>query len=312
MLGVLDVGGSHVTAALALPHPWRLVGERSRSAIRPDAGRDEILERLSAAALSARSGHSVPRWCLAIPGPFDYVRGVAWYADVGKFEHLHGVDVRTPLSHDLGVPADSVRFVNDAAAFALGQWSARSATGVDRLVALTFGTGLGSAFVERGALVTDRPDVPAAGFLYDLPVGGGHAEDLVSARALLAAHERITGERVSGVRQLAARVRQTSPGTRGVFADAFDRFALAFRDVVDRFAPQVVVVGGSVALAWDLIEPSFRAGLRDCRDTPPRVDAVTDTEGSALLGAAVLGDPHRRPGARPPIPATPEPPPVSS
>lgn len=297
MLGVLDVGGSHVTAALALPHPWRLVGGRSRSAVRPEIGRDEILGRFSAAALSARSGHSVARWCMAIPGPFDYVHGVAWFAGVGKFEGLRGVDVRTPFSHDLGVPADCVRFVNDAAAFALGQWSARSAMGVDRLVALTFGTGLGSAFVERGSLVTDRPDVPTDGFLYDLPVGEGQAEDVVSARALLAAHERTTGERLSGVRQLAARVRETSPQTRGVFADAFDQFADAFRDVVARFAPQVVVVGGSVARAWDLIEPSFRNGLRDCGPPSPRVEVVTDTEGSALLGAAVLGDAQPRDGS---------------
>jgi glucokinase len=42
--------------------------------------------------------------------------------------------------------------VNDAAAFGLGEWVAGAATGAGRAVAITLGTGVGSAFVDNGSV----------------------------------------------------------------------------------------------------------------------------------------------------------------
>ena len=60
-----------------------------------------------------------------------------------------------------GYPVHAVQFLNDADAFALGEWWAGAAKGGRRVVAATLGTGLGSAFLADGHIVHDAPGIPA-------------------------------------------------------------------------------------------------------------------------------------------------------
>jgi glucokinase len=53
-------------------------------------------------------------------------------------------------------PAD-VRFLNDAYGFGLGELRAGAASGHERAVVTTLGTGVGSAFLAAGSLIDDDP-----------------------------------------------------------------------------------------------------------------------------------------------------------
>lgn len=146
---VLEVGGTHVSAAMIHPDGWR-VGVVARADIDADAGADELLDELvrSGATLQAPRGAT---WGVAMPDPFDYRRGVALFAGVGKFAALHGVDVAAALRSRLGGP---VTFVNDADAFLLGEWVAGAARGAHRCAGMTLGTGVGTGWLVDGE-VTD-------------------------------------------------------------------------------------------------------------------------------------------------------------
>src|SRR5688572_21060975 len=85
---------------------------------------------------------------VAVPGPFDYERGISLVRH--KLLELHGVDLRSELAAALGFAPSSIRFLNDAAAFALGEWWVGAARGHRRAVGITLGTGLGSAFLDAG------------------------------------------------------------------------------------------------------------------------------------------------------------------
>lgn len=110
---------------------------------------------------------------LRLPGPFDYERGISLIRGVRKFERIYGLDVAAtlyPLLRECGT--EEFRYVNDAAAFALGECLGGVADDAERVVALTLGTGVGSGFVAGRRLVTSGDEVPANGWVYCLPFEG--------------------------------------------------------------------------------------------------------------------------------------------
>ena len=94
---VLDVGGTHVTAALVDTGTWSSrPGTRYRLPLRSEGTTAEIIETIARCAqtLGPLTGTTLT---VAIPGPFDYARGIGRYEGVAKFDALNGVDVRARL-----------------------------------------------------------------------------------------------------------------------------------------------------------------------------------------------------------------------
>jgi glucokinase len=178
-IAVMDVGGSHVTAALV---DGAVIVERAESALDPHASADEILDTIAGAGLEL--GHH-DTWTLAFPGPFDYARGVGTFEGVAKFGALAGLDLGALLGERLDA---SVSFLDDADAYGQGEWFAGAARGHDRAICITLGTGVGASFLREGVAVWDGDGVPPGGNLYPFEYGGRPIEDTVSTRAVLASY----------------------------------------------------------------------------------------------------------------------------
>ncbi len=274
----LEIGGTHVSAAL-LAQPWTLAGEHvHRSPVRADGTAAEIVRDLlrGAAALGPQPG---ARWGIAIPGPFDYSAGIGRFTGVGKFDALRGVALGDVLARELD--AADVVFLNDAHAFGIGEWRAGTTRGHDRVLVLTLGTGVGSCFLHHGTPVTTGADVPPEGRADLLTVDGAPLEDTVSRRALLARAGAGPGV---DVRDLAERARAGDATAQALFTDAFAALGRAIAPWVLRFGASLVVVGGAIAASWDLVAGPLRAGLTDGRAAPPVVPASSAHAG--LVGAA--------------------------
>lgn len=172
----------------------------------------------------------------------------------------------------------SVSFLNDAEAFLLGEWWAGAARGHSRVIGITLGTGLGSAFLDRGGIVDSGPEVPPEGSLHLVPFRGAPVEDLISRRGILAAYGASAGV---DVRQIADRARDGEERAQQTFAFVATALAEFLGPWVAAFAPGCVVVGGSIARSWDLLETQLAEGL-------PGVDVVAAAriDEAALLGAA--------------------------
>jgi glucokinase len=272
----LEVGGTHVSAALLAP-PWSPEPVH-RSPVRGDGTAEQIVEDLlrGASALGPQPG---ARWGVAIPGPFDYAAGIGRFTGVGKFDALRGFALGEVLTRELG--AAEVVFLNDAQAFGIGEWRAGTTQGHDRVLVLTLGTGVGSCFLDRGAPVTDGPHVPPEGRADLLTIDGAPLEDTVSRRALLARAGAAPGV---DVRDLAERAVSGESVARALFTDAFTALGHAMAPWVQRFGASLVVVGGSIAASWDLVAAPLRAGLTDGRAEIPVVPAASAHAG--LVGAA--------------------------
>ncbi|MET0134617.1 MAG: ROK family protein [Kibdelosporangium sp.] len=271
---VLEIGGSHVTAALVDPGTGE-VSHRTRHSLSKDAPAAVLLAALATAANTLPVTADTV-WGAAIPGPFDYATGVARFANVGKFDSLNGVNVGAELRSRITPRPLGIRFTNDATAFARGEWRWGAAKDHARVVALTLGTGVGSAFLVNGTPVTSDPAVPPEGRADLLEINGVPLEDVVSTRAVLAAHGSC-----SSVAEIAQQAQSGDPVARSVLLTAYQALAEALAPWLSRFSPTAVVIGGGVSAAWDIVTRPLHATLG------PDVVLVRsdDTEAAALRGA---------------------------
>ncbi|MEV0408238.1 ROK family protein [Actinoallomurus sp. NPDC050550] len=275
----LEIGGSHVTAAL-VDASSGMIAER-REPLRPDGTADEIISRILRCARTLPTTKG--RWGVAVPGPFDYERGIALFEGVGKFDALYGTDLGAALLDGLPGPPSSVTFLNDAVAFLLGEWTAGAAAGHRRASGITLGTGVGSAFLVDGRPVTDGPDVPPEGRVDLLTWEDRPLEDTVSSRAIRA---RYTGRPAADVAEISDRARAGETAAQALLTETFTALGRVLAPWLTRFGAEVLVVGGSMAASWDLLAPPLTAGLAAAGSHPVTLPAC-NPQGAALIGATV-------------------------
>lgn len=278
---VLEVGGTHVTAGWVHPDGWQ-VSEVSRRNLPADGSAQLLLAILAEAGASLAAGAGAA-WGIAMPGPFDYARGVAHYAGVAKFEALAGVDVGAALAEALPERPGSLCFSNDASAFAVGEWLVGAGRGSLRCVAVTLGTGIGSAFLDNGISVSTGPSVPPQAELHLLRHAGQPLEDWVSSRAIRAAYG---GADALEVKEIAELARAGDAAARRVFNGAFRVLGEVLGPWLDRFDADRLVIGGSISRSFDLIEAPLRAGLSAVSDCRFSIAVAEAAELAPLVGAA--------------------------
>lgn len=273
---VLEIGGTHVTAAL-VDTGRGSVRESHRRSLDASAPADAIVEDLLQAAglLAVPPGAT---WGVALPGPFDYETGIGRFHGVAKFEALNGFDLGAALRKGLPESPAAVRFLNDADAFGLGEWAAGTLAGHARGLALTLGTGIGSAFLADGSVVADGPSVPPDGDVHRLEIDGAPLEETVSRRAILAAYDR-PGVDVADVAKAA---RDGEARARNVLESAFSALGEALRPWLGAFGATIVVVGGSMAGSWDLVAGPLRSGLGEVAVVRARLGEAAPLVGAGL------------------------------
>jgi glucokinase len=295
LVGSLEIGGTHVTSALVDRRAGLLVpGSVRRRSINPHAPADELLSSFASAVADAHAAPDVP-WGVAIPGPFDYRRGIGLFKDVGKFDALLDVNLTARLHAALPHLTGDITFVNDADAFAVGEWRQGVMAAATRCVGITLGSGVGSSFLDNGIPVTAGPTVPPHGRAHRLKIGTADLEDVVSRRAILArylAGPDVTHTAGLDVRDVFDRSRAGDEWATQVLEDAFRALGGALAPWFTRFQATTIAFGGAMIGSWDLILPLLRSGLTTAG---ARIDIKllpsVDTERSALVGAATYSYP---------------------
>lgn len=276
---VLEVGGTHVSAALIEPRTWTVLST-TRLTLDPRAPAEGLLDRFVAAGGEVTADDSA-WWGVAMPDPFDYDRGIGRFEGVAKFESLNGVHVGAALRDRLRPVPAGVVFLNDADAFILGEWTAGAAAGARRCVGITLGTGIGSGWLVDGQVA--NPGNPPGGRAHRLTVHGRPLEDVVSRRAIRAAYADAGGDPDADVLDIAAAARAGEQRAAEVIERCFRALGKTLASVIAEFGAEVVVIGGAMSGSWDLFEPAFRAGAEV--DSPP-IRLAAHPDSAPLVGAA--------------------------
>ena len=225
---------------------------------------------------------------------------------------LEGLDFGAVMSERLGL---RVAVDNDTDCALLAEWRAGAAVGAGSAVMVTLGTGIGGAVLADGRFL--RGSHGAAGELGHWPVdmngppcqgkcpNHGCLEALASGSALVREATRVAGERpdsalaaeiVGGGALTGPRVtelaRSGDDAACAVVALIGRRLGAGLSGIVNVFDPDVVVIGGGVVLAGDLLLEPARREMTE-RVLPlgrPRAEVVAARFGeeAGLVGAALV------------------------
>lgn len=289
-----DIGGSHISCAVIdLDSKTIITGTFASEEVNNKAEATNILDRWATAinhSLAHISAEELAGIGFAMPGPFDYDKGIALFtAQNDKFEKLYGINVVDELRKRLSINADSgIRFMNDATAFAVGEAWFGMGKDYSRTLSITLGTGFGSAFVADGIPVVDGNEVPEMGCVWHLPYKGSIADDNFSTRWCIKRYKELSGVEVNGVKQIAEEA-ENNKVAKQVFQEFGSNLGEFLAPWMSKFGAEALVIGGNISKAYrhfgQPLEEAFKAN--GCQTAVHRSELMED---AALVGSARLFD----------------------
>jgi glucokinase len=252
-----DIGGSHIEAALVdLGGKQLLEKTPVLNAVNPHGTADAVLTTWTQTIQTVIAAH--PRFQtkigIAMPGPFDYKNGVCYMKNVNKYDSLYGLNLKNELATRLSLSPDCILMRNDAEAFLEGEMMAGAGLGFRKAIGLTLGTGLGTA-VSRDGVTTD------AALGIHVSLNEGVAEDYISTRWFVKSYLEKTGKKLTGVRELTLLVEQ-NPALQSIFDEFALNLATFLTFFIEKEQPEVVIIGGNIALAADFFFPQMKIHLK--------------------------------------------------
>jgi glucokinase len=288
-----DIGGSHISSVLVDMETGKMLIESlSEKEINNQASADEILTNWAIAirkTVDFAKGDELIGIGFAMPGPFDYKTGIALLKDVAKYDNLFGINVGNELKKLLNLPAEMpFRFLNDALSFAVGECWAGKASKHKNVVAITLGTGFGSAFLTDGIPIIEGARVPKMGYVYHCPYKGGIADDYFSTRWFVKEYEARTGVKCNGVKEIAEHAAEEKE-SQTLFMDFGHDIGQFLAPILKTFGAECLVIGGNISGAYPLFESSFNTVLRN-EGLSVTIHISDLMESAAMVGSSRLLD----------------------
>ncbi len=290
----VDVGGSHVSCAACNISEKKYLPETfSENDLDNQGTAEEIIEVWSKTIQSTIDKVGIENVAgigFAMPGPFDYDLGIAKFkGNNKKFENIYGLNVPEALRAKMDLPADfPIRFINDATAFAIGEDWIGKAIGSKHSMAITLGTGFGSAFLCDRLPVVSGDSVPESGCVWHLPFRDGSADDFFSTRGFLNRYFEQTGKELAGVKEM-AELAQNDQVAKSLFDDFGTQLGLFLYPWMAKFGVEILVIGGNISYAFPLFGESLNRSLKS-QGADIRIAVSELKETASMIGSAVLVD----------------------
>jgi glucokinase len=289
----IDIGGSHISCGAVNLQTNKLLPETCFDAKVDNKGSaDEILDSWVVAirkTMDVVGKDSVTGIGFAIPGPFDYTKGIGLYEGNEKYPDLYGVNVDNEIRSRLRLPASMpVRFINDATAFAVAEAWIGVGQGMPRIIALTLGTGFGSAFIADGIPVLESNSVPKLGCVWHLPFKDGIADDYFSTRWFERSYLKLAGKQVDGVKEI-AELSDHDEAARKLLIEYGTNMGDFLAPWIKKFGAGHIVIGGNISGAFDKFGKYLLQSLTH-HEITAGVSLSVLRENAAIIGSARLLD----------------------
>ena len=300
----VDVGGTKISAGVVTPE-----GELLEEVRYPSAGSTKrLLDNIVRAVREVREGcEDIGAVCLAVPGFVMAAENKVVFSP--NLPNIEGVPLKAALEERLGLP---VTVENDGNAAAWGEFRFGVGSGVDHLVFVALGTGVGGGVISHGILM--RGAQGAGGELGHVTIQAtgprcscgnyGCLEALASGTAIARrAHEAAAENPRSALGKLATERKPTGEDVtrlaekgdedaRAVLEETGKWLGIGLAGFVNVFGPEVIVIGGGAAKAGELILSRAREEMYRRAQSPSRrfvrVKPATLGSKSGVVGAAAL------------------------
>jgi glucokinase len=275
-----DIGGSHITTGIYNINSRTVMEE---SVIRFDVvskgAANDILASWGSAfkRVLGNTGISVAGLSVAMPGPFDYEKGVSYIKGLDKYESLYGMNIKEPLAAILKLAPQMIKFRNDAESTIAGEVLMGAGKTYNKVMGVTLGTGFGSAYSENK--VTKDINLGSDPFKDSI------ADDYLSTRWFLKRHIELTGiSLIGGVKELAL-LAEKSDIARDIFKEFAINMANFLKNPVLQLKPDVLILCGNIAKASKFFLPQLIEALH-----PVDIKLAQLGENAPLIGAAANFD----------------------
>ena len=213
----------------------------------------------------------------------------------GKIPHYEGSQIKREMEAEFGVPAFAL---NDANAAALGECFVGRGKGMENVLMVTLGTGVGGGIVLGGRIFGGTRGIAGELGHFTLYQDGvpcpcgkrGCYESYAATTALVRRAKEATGETDMNGRIIFARAAQGDETMLAVLSGWIDDIAAGISGLVHIFNPEIVLIGGGVSAQEELlIRPLRERVLAQCM---PRfgemlqVEAATLGNDAGIIGAA--------------------------
>jgi glucokinase len=287
----VDLGGTLVRAGLVNGQghllEWQSMPIEARQG--PQAGLERIHGLIDCLVAKTDRG-SLKAIGIGSTGPLDRERGTI--QNPYTLPGWEDVPVANRLSQAFDVP---VALENDADAAALGEFWLGAGRSVDRLYMVTIGTGVGTSFVERGAVYRGIQGAhPEGGHLVLQPGGPlcycgarGCMESLVAGPSIMRRARELAAKlphsqlyamaggdlEIVDAPLLMHAARAGDAGSLGLVDQIAAEIAQGLLNIAVLFLPNVIALGGGVFENLDLFQPAVRAAFQSAAAIGP-VDKV--------------------------------------
>ena len=294
MILSIDIGGTAVKMGL-VDHEGA-IHARHEASVCFDHYQTPILTTVirEAQAFLARESAQIEGIGVSATGQVDDRAG-AVIGTNGKIPHYEGAQIKRDMEAAFGVP---VFALNDANAAALGECFAGRAKGVQNVLMVTLGTGVGGGIVLGGRIFGGTRGIAGELGHFTLYQDGprcpcgkrGCFESYAATTALVRRAKEATGEADMNGRIVFSRAADGDQAMLAVLSAWIDDIAAGISGLVHIFNPQMVLIGGGVSAQEALLIAPLRE--RVLRSVMPRfaeclqLEAATLGNDAGMIGAA--------------------------
>ena len=294
MILSIDIGGTAVK--MGLVDREGVIHARHEASVCYDNYQTPILTTVirEAQAFLAREQAGVEGIGVSATGQVDDRIG-AVIGTNGKIPHYEGSQIKQEMEKTFGVP---VFALNDANAAALGECFAGRAKGIENMLMITLGTGVGGGIVLGGKIFGGTLGI--AGELGHIPLyadgipctcgSRGCYESYAATTALVRLARQATGEEEMNGRIIFARAAEGDEVMLSILQRWIADIAAGIAGLVHTFNPQMVLIGGGVSSQEELLIRPLREKV--LKTVMPRfaeclqLEAATLGNDAGMIGAA--------------------------
>jgi glucokinase len=305
MIGI-DLGGTQIRAALI---DGAQVLRRATTRTDAHGGPTAILEQfklLMSKICGPADWGRLAGIGVAAPGPLDSETGTI--LGIPTLPHWEGFALRRVLASDFGLP---IVVENDGIAAAYGEWQYGAGIGLNNLVYVTVSTGIGGGVIVDGRLMHGRRGMGGHVGHFRMAPEGPHCScgatgcfeafasgTALGRRARGAAHKnpgsllgKLSTREAVDARHVTNGARHGDPMCLELLHEEANYLGAGFTGLIHLFSPDLIIMGGGVSEAFDLLEHDINSVIqRDAMPPFKTVPAVRAELGdnSGLIGAAAL------------------------
>lgn len=281
---LLDVGGTFIKCSDGREIPIRSDGSREEisssfaEAVGAFCNEDSCVNEAETTSGNRQRDCEI---AVAIPGPFDYERGI--FLMKHKFSAVYGMSFREVA----GVPS-CVRllFTHDVNVMLAGEMFYGNGRGYSRVALVALGTGLGFAMSIDGRILKKATGSPLVS-IFGLPYRDGILEDYASKRGFLGTFQALGGQGAATVKDIAEFAGGGDKAALETFRSIGSTIAQTISPILKEYGIECLLFGGQISRSFRFLEPALREGLSGV-ESPVDISQVSNFDNATFNGLRAL------------------------